>query len=184
MSISFEGTSRTLVPGVFSKSEVVLNSRLRGFLAALRWKAGFDIVVTSGVRTTAAQAAAMRTKVIQGGTGELSIYSAKLRDEVIAGGTDTTAGIKATLDSQVSRGVYMSRHMRGDAIDLRTSGMESDRLKALQAAVKALGANQLLEATPPHLHIEDIPSQFAAMDPAAVGGAAALAAFLWWGFGD
>lgn len=184
MAISFSDASMTTVPGVYAKPGVELNPRMRGFLAALRLKHGRALVVTSGVRSTAAQAAAMRTKVAQGGEGELNIYGAALRDEVIAGGTSSAAAIQATLDKQVARGVYMSRHMRGDALDFRTTGMSADDLKELQADVKALGANQLHERTPEHLHVEDIPAQFAALDPMVVGGAAVVAGFLWWGFSD
>ena len=184
MSISFSDASLTLVPGVWAKSGVELNSRLRGFLAALRVRHGRNLVVTSGVRSTQAQASAMRTKVQMGGVGELDIYPASLRTEVVEGGTGSTAAIKATLDKQVARGVYMSRHMRGDALDFRTTGMASDDLGDLKADVKALGANYLYEPTPPHLHVEDIPSHFAALDPVVLGGATVAAGFLWWSLSD
>lgn len=184
MSISTSDTSLTSVPGVYAKSGVELNSRMRGFLAVLRAKFGDTLVVTSGIRSTAAQASAMRTKVAQGGVSELDIYGATLRNEVIEGGTSSSAAIRATLDKQVARGVYMSRHMRGDALDFRTTGMGADDLKKLQAEVKALGANQLYESVPPHLHVEDIPAQFAALDPLVVGGAAVAATFLWWSLSD
>jgi hypothetical protein len=187
MAINFSDASMTSIPGVYAKPGVELNNRMRGFLAALRLKVGFPIVVTSGIRSTQAQASAMRAKVADPtgrGDGELSIYNGALASEVIKGGTGSTAAIKATLDAQVARDVFMSRHMRGDALDLRTSGMDSGDLAALQAAVKALGANKLLEATPPHLHIEDIPAQFMAASPVVLGGTAAVLGFLYWGLSD
>lgn len=184
MGMNFDDASRTTVPGVYAKSGVVLCPRLRGFLAALRLKSGFDLIVTSGIRTTAAQASAMRTKVELLGNDGLDIYNKSLADEVIAGGTASTSAIQATLDRQVARGTFMSRHMKGDALDFRTRGMDPGQLETLQAAVKSLGANQLYEASPPHLHVEDIPAHFMAADPLSVSGALLALGVVWWGFSE
>ena len=182
--MSFDDTSRTTVPGVFAKPGVELNPRLRGFLLGLRVKTGFDLIVTSGIRSTAGQASAMRNKVKLLGNEGLDIYNNTLKNEIIAGGTDSTTAIQATLDRQVARGAFMSRHMKGDALDMRLRGMESDQVDILQAAVKALGANQLYEATPLHLHIEDIPAYYVASDPLSVSGALLALGVIWWGFSD
>jgi hypothetical protein len=110
----------------------------------------------------------MRTKVRLGGISELGIYGASLRDEIVAGGTGSEAAIAATLQAQVDRGLYVSRHMRGDALDLRTRGLSTAEVGRLEDAVRGLGANTLLEQTPPHLHVEDIPSWYAGLDPLVV----------------
>lgn len=175
----------TAVPGVYAKPGVVLNSTLRGFAVAVRARFGLPIVITSGVRTTAEQAAAMRTKVQLGGAAELrATYRGATIEEVIAGGIDSTAAIQRTLDTQVGRGVFLSRHMRADALDFRSTGYPAADLARLQAVCRELGADTLLETTPAHLHVEEIPGYFAALDPLAIGGAAAAAGFLAWVYLD
>ncbi len=179
-----------VAPGVWTKKGVVLNSRMRGFLAALRAKSGQNIVVTSGTRTVDAQASAMFGKVstaaaggtvLRGGDG-LNIYSAGLADEIREGGTGSKAEIAATLTKQVARGTFMSRHMRGDALDLRVRGLTPSERGRLKEVVTELGANHLDEGD--HIHVEDLPPTFAAADPAAWGSVLLAGVAIWFATSD
>lgn len=187
MTVSLKDMQMTSVPGVYAKEGVVLNPRMRGFLVALRLKFGSTIAVNSGERSTHLQASAMYTKVMLAadGAAELrKIYRGSLIEEIIQGGIGSLEAIKRTLDDQVARGVFISDHMRADALDLRVLGLSDAEDKKLKADVESLGAKALRESTPPHLHLEDIPMAYAAGDPMVLGGAALAATFLWWLYSD
>lgn len=173
------------VPGVYMKTGVILNDAMRGFLKGLREKVGFDIVVTSGIRTASEQASAMLSK-IQRGENLYNLYANKgLLDEIMSAGK-SVGSMASVIQGQVARGSYLSRHLRGDALDIRlASPSEND---AVANAAQGLGAEVVRESD--HIHIEELGSGFAkllnvAQDywPLYIAGSAAIGlvilAFAW-----
>ncbi len=146
-------------------SNVVLNPYLESAIKQLADSLSFDIVITSGVRTAARQAAAMNTKFVQAGGGEsgrqelIDTYSDDsfaigvadfLVNGDLAGATDF---IQAYFDA--GKG---SSHGRGEGFDVRTSGgatgqLNPDQIAKLISTVEQLGWKPYLESIPPHLHI-------------------------------
>jgi len=171
------------VPGlpVFRKDSVVHNSKMRGFGLALARAARVPIVMTSGTRTPASQASALRTK-LNLGDDVRALYSQKDLIDQVLGGDTSTAGMTATLESQIRQNRYLSRHMRGDAIDIRIAGLDASEMNRLRAAMVNSGVRHLFETTPAHLHVEAIPNSYAIQDPYVVAGGATAAALalLWW----
>jgi len=143
-----------LPPGVTAGSEVELNPSLSFFLQRLRAAVpDVPIHVNSGYRSPQAQARAMLAKV-QMGENLSALYGAKAQ-----------ALLRLPLDPRVwtaaiealrRRGIYMSPHMRGDALDLRTRDLSPSQVAQLANAAARLGGRPLLESTPPHLHIDGI----------------------------
>ena len=156
MPVDTSGSAMSIVPGVYNKPGVKTTMRLRGFLAALRLKTGQTLVVTSGIRTIDEQAGAMFSKVERLGSPGLDIYNKTLADEIRAGGLDSKAEIAATLTKQVARGTFMSRHMKADALDIRTRGLTAAERARILEVVTELGANRLDEGD--HIHVEYDPS--------------------------
>lgn len=148
------------VPGVHEKPGVAYTLPMFGFLAALRasTSASTPIVVTSGKRTAERQAKALLKK-LQLKDDLTKIYKRGRGPEIVAAimaAPRTVAAITAVLLSFMAQGVYMSRHMRGDALDLRSRGLSAAQVAEIKAAAEALGARVLVESTPAHIHIERI----------------------------
>jgi hypothetical protein len=125
-----------------------------------------QLEVTSGYRSPSRQAEAMYVKLSVGGS--LGLYKRQdltrplldayrqgrkkrqKRDRIVAAMADV-------LQSQVERGQYLSRHMRGLAFDVRSSGLTGRQRQALLAAVREVGNMRVIhERRPPHYHIEVI----------------------------
>lgn len=143
------------LPGVTLNDGVELNPALSFFLQRLRATApaSVPIHVNSGYRSPAAQARAMLTKV-QLGDNLRALYGAKV-ERLLSLPLDPAVWTQA-LQAMAAVGIYMSPHMRGDALDIRTRDLSQDQIAALVAAAHQLGARPLLESTPPHLHIDGI----------------------------
>lgn len=123
-------------------------------LDALAARVGGHLVITSGYRSPSAQARAMISKVQQGGPQELGIYADKAAiAELLALPLDVDAWA-AKIGEWTAAGRYLSRHMRGRAVDVRTRDVPMSRTIAVQGAAQALGWRTLLEGVPPHLHLE------------------------------
>lgn len=175
------------VPGVEVASGVVLGPAQWAFLAELR--AGVDpsipLYVTSGTRTATDQARALVTKRSEAealAAAGKDPKDADLRNLYRRGNGPTivaallavpneVSAMAAVLQGFVDKGIYLSRHMRGDALDLRSKTWTSAQTAEVTAAVKALGAKPLLEKYPPHLHIENIGGGLTAAVAAAADAA-------------
>jgi hypothetical protein len=153
--------------GWSAASGVVLNDQLRRFLDRLAARLSFPIYVTSGIRTPEAQARALAGKVAAGSTRQAldDLYAGSAILEVLGaawpnvpGATFNEAVATQILKAQVARGIYLSRHMRGDAVDLRVSNLSAGQVEAVRSAAAALGAEVIVESQPPHIHIEEIAS--------------------------
>lgn len=122
--------------------------------------------ITSGYRSPRRQAEAMYVKLAVGGS--LALYKRQdltrpLLDAYRQGRKKRwkkdriVAAMAEVLQSQVDRGQYLSRHMRGLAFDVRSTGMSSRQRQALLAAVREVGQMRIIhERRPPHYHIEVI----------------------------
>lgn len=150
-----------LAPGVLAVPGVQLDARRVAFLQAMRQRLplGFPaLIVTSGDRDPADQARAMLGKLAAGGWEELfRIYPDELITPLQALPT-TREAWEAEIRAAAQRGVLYSRHMRGDAMDLRIRHLDSEQQKALFLAAREAGGRPLLEDAPPHLHIDHIPA--------------------------
>lgn len=151
-----------------ARGDIELNPILRdkiGEIAARYYaKTKRVLEITSGYRSPSRQAGAMYTKLAAGGS--LAIYKNQSlvqplykayregrkkrwkKDRIVA-------AMAAVLASQVERGIYLSRHMKGRAFDVRSVGMSGRQRAALRAAIAEVGGLRLLyESKPPHFHIE------------------------------
>lgn len=137
---------------------VVLTDAMRSFLAYLARVLPADVPlhVTSGVRTTLAQAKALKVKRDLG-DDLLKLYAQDdLVRELLAVPNDVEA-MRQVLDRQVARGRFLSDHMRKNALDLRSKNLTSDQAAQIEEAAERVGAKVVRERSPPHIHIEDLP---------------------------
>lgn len=143
--------------GTWSKkpgSTFELAAHVVSFLDALVARSGLTLVVTDGSRTPRRQAEELLASLEQG-VNVWGLYSQDdLVTEAMEGYPDLDA-MEAILQSQVDRGLYLSDHMRGDAVDLRTRGLSADQVDLVMATAVELGAQALDEGD--HVHVEDIP---------------------------
>jgi hypothetical protein len=144
------------------KPGVKLNSNLRAAAQKIADSLPFDIVVTSGIRDAREQAQAMFDKIRA--AGDTYILIADYFDDSFAQGVidawdngqnlnQATEFVQSYFDE--GKG---SKHGRGDAIDIRTTGGDSGQLDESQiaqliSAVTSLGYWPFREYSPPHLHI-------------------------------
>lgn len=129
------------------------------FLDALAERCGFDLVVTSGTRTTRAQARAMIKKVKNGDSlaDLLALYGDDAQIEALwpflAVGDEE--GAAAVIEEHIERGRYLSRHLAtsADSWALDIDDPKDPRERAqLIATAKDLGVRVLDEGN--HIHIE------------------------------
>lgn len=148
----------SLPAGVTAGSGVALNAAQVDFLRRLRARVPADVPlhVTSGTRTAEDQARALVTKRDLGDDLRALYRSNRaVIDEVLAVPNRVDA-IAAVLRRNAQAGRVLSRHMRGDAVDLRNRNLNPAQRQTILAAAGALGAKAFEEAKPPHIHIEGI----------------------------
>lgn len=158
------------VPGVSASSGVKLSAQAIAFLGELRrvCPLAVPIHVTSGIRSSRAQAEAMLKKVAAG-EDLTRLYGTKVRQLLLL--PATLEVWTATIDTLAQSGVYMSRHLRGDAVDLRVNGLTPQQVASLQQCVRALGGRVLMESKPtPHMHV-DVPATITPGVPSPDGSA-------------
>lgn len=121
------------------------------------------ITVTSGTRTAQSQAAAMYGKLAGG--DQLTVYSnqsaaKKIKkaydDGVVAkkSKADIITEMKKVIDDQIKNGIYLSKHLKKGAIDVRSKDMSSDEKEKFKKAAKGIATTIILETTPPHFHLQ------------------------------
>lgn len=152
----------SLPSGVTSDSGVLLNDALTGFLGRLRSVVSSEIPlhVTSGIRSANAQASALHTKRNLGD----DLYRLYARDDLIKeilAVPNTVSDMARVISNQIARGQYLSNHMSGAALDLRSKNWTSEQANTVLSAARSLGVEAKLETTPPHLHLEGIGGTFA-----------------------
>lgn len=158
-------TPEVVMDGWTFKSGVRLPEGVETFMDAVAKDAGFEVVITSGVRTAEEQAKAMQTKydrykaaLAAGETPAESddlhkLYAAdSIIDELLPNPYSAWAAI---IQAHADRGEYLSRHLKSGAIDLRTRDLSSAQVSALQAAVEKNGGRWLIESD--HMHVDTPP---------------------------
>jgi hypothetical protein len=124
------------------------------------------LVVTGGTRSPLRQAQLVYEK-LKHGDDILALYENKgaateLRNayrEAVAKGWKrkaTIRAIRALIDAQIARGVYISKHLRSGAVDVRSWNMEGAKEKALREAVKQEPGASLMDernGPEPHFHL-------------------------------
>lgn len=147
-----------LPPGVTGNNGLALNEGQVVFLRSLRSAvpAGIPLHVTSATRTPEAQAAALVAKR-KLGEDLRRLYGANpdIADALMRA-PNTTAGMAAVIRRFMRDGRFLSRHMRGDAVDLRSRNLTAVQRSRVIAEAQRLGARATYETTPPHIHIERI----------------------------
>ena len=121
-----------------------------------------DIVVTSGTRTSQSQAEAMYGKL--SGGDKLTVYKNQIAakeikksyDDAVAAKKskiDTIADMKSVIDTQIAKMIYISKHLKKSAVDIRSKDMTAADKTHFKSAAKGLATNVILETTPPHFHL-------------------------------
>lgn len=124
------------------------------------------LVVTGGTRTPLRQARLMFDK-LKHGDDIVALYENKqaateIRDayrDAVARKLARKATIQAmreVIDAQITRGLYVSKHLRSGAVDVRSWGMSGDLEKALKEAVKAEAGVTMMDersGVEPHFHL-------------------------------
>lgn len=143
---------------------VVLNENAKSKLSAIGQEyqriteKTFD--VTSGTRTAYRQAGAMFTKIQLGDNFSEYKNRAAVSEILTAYRQAKAAGRSAeqikqamsdTIQNQVDRQTYISRHLKGGAADVSIRGLDQ---KAFRESVKSVtGQEPLYEGKPPHFHM-------------------------------
>jgi hypothetical protein len=123
------------------------------------------LVITGGLRTPKRQAELMLEK-LQHGEDLLLLYDKSPALEVRAAYRQGLAkhhrkpqlvrDLRETIEAQIRRGIYISRHLQAGAADVRSFGMTAARIQAFRAAVAAEPGVTILderEAAQAHLHL-------------------------------
>ena len=122
------------------------------------------LLITSGTRSPHEQAAAMYGKLKAG--DRLYLYRMQSSVAPLRAAYDrgrrkrakpdvVIREMAALLAAQVERGVFISRHLRGNAFDVRSHDLKPRQRRAFLAAVAAVGGVTVLEERrPPHFHCE------------------------------
>ena len=126
------------------------------------------IYITSGVRTPEAQARALVTKrninkcnsaiVGKPSAGDpcWPIYKLYAQKQLILEGlqvNNDVSSMAAVFSRQVANGKFLSGHMTGLGIDMRTTNLTELQRAMLMKACESLGAKTVYETDPKHLHL-------------------------------
>ena len=121
------------------------------------------IVITGGTRTSKSQAEAMYGKLV--GSDKLAVYKNRVAAQEIKKSYDDAVtakklkpqviqSIKSTIDSQILKKVYISKHLRKGAIDVRSRDMTPNEKIKFKTAALGVATKVILEVTPPHFHLQ------------------------------
>lgn len=124
------------------------------------------LVVTGGTRTPGRQAELMLEKLAHG-DDILKVYENKqaateIRDAYRAAVAAAmpkkkiVRALREVIEAQIARGIYVSKHLRSGAIDVRSRGMSAAEERALRAAVAEEPEASLLDergGAEPHFHL-------------------------------
>ena len=146
-----------LPAGVTGNTGLVLNEGQVSFVRRLRRALpGVPLLVTSATRTPGRQAAALVAKRKLGEDLRKLYRSNPDIADALMRAPNTTAGMAAVIRRYMNQGRYLSRHMRGDAFDLRSRNLTAVQRNQIIATAQQMGAKAIYETRPPHIHIERI----------------------------
>lgn len=125
---------------------------------------GKRLVVTSGARNATSQAQAMYSKVRAGGSilheyrrssAARAINKAYVRGRKAKKSADeVVADMAAEITGQITRGVFISKHLVSGAVDVRSRNLTRSQRRSLIRAARAEPKVSVLEERhPPHFHI-------------------------------
>lgn len=164
-TVTVTGSKTTSTRFYRVREGVILNDNAKAKLSAIgqeyQRKTGKTIDITSGTRTPYRQANAMFTKIQLGDNFSEYKNRAAVSEILTAYRQAKAAGksseqikqaMSATIENQVSRQTYISRHLRGGAADVSIIGLDQ---KAFRESVKSVtGQEPLYEGKPPHFHLQ------------------------------
>lgn len=143
--------------GSWTEDSANLNQGMVDFVNKLVTYISFPIVVTSGIRSPSEQASALLGKIRAGDSyDELrKLYgNSSAINEVLAAPQSQWTSV---LQAQVARGVYLSPHMRANAIDIRAWNLTSSQKSAVVEAARQAGASTIIHEDPgtsnEHIHV-------------------------------
>ena len=58
------------------------------------------------------------------------------------------------IEGQVKKGIYLSKHLRAGAIDVRSRDMSNKEKEYFKQAIKGVANSFILEKKPPHWHLQ------------------------------
>ena len=119
--------------------------------------------ITSGTRTPTGQAQAMWENISHNRSTRVQYRNRRAYDEIYnaylqasrsgANERDTVEAMTRVIEQQVSRGEYVSRHLQGEAVDVRSRTMTPLQKRAFEEAVNVvLGGAPLVEED--HYHLQ------------------------------
>lgn len=124
------------------------------------------LVITGGTRTPQRQAELMFEKLAHG-EDIVALYEHKQAATDVLNAYKDAKGkgqrkrelikiIKGVIDGQIAQGLYLSKHLKSGAIDVRSRDMTPEREKAFRAAVAEEPGVHLIDerkSAEPHLHL-------------------------------
>jgi hypothetical protein len=120
------------------------------------------LVVTSFVRTPAQQAHAIRNNIRRYGMAYVLFtyrYSPAIHEIADAyrpnrqKPQEAQRRMTVVIQNQIARGVYVSAHLRGQAVDIRSRGRDGAHLHVLRNVARGVGAKVSVEADHFHLRL-------------------------------
>jgi hypothetical protein len=160
-----EGLHRfyVLQPGVVLSTDI--EWRVAAIASAYNAETGKTIRINSGTRSAQSQAAAMYTKFLAGGVQETQLYRARaqakrLFDIFDAGRRagknrqDVVADMTTEIEAQIAAGVFISKHLRAGAVDVRSTDMSQSQKQVFRRVAERHAESVILESNPPHWHLQ------------------------------
>lgn len=154
-STATNGRHYTVSPGILMTDS--LRPQLQDLADRYFQRTGGNLHITSGYRPPDRQASAMYDLIVNNGTGYVrNLYANKgAVDQILSAyrgnSSSRSAAVAAmtrTISDQTARGVYISDHLRSEAIDISTSA----NFGVLSEVVREMGGTTLNEGN--HYHVE------------------------------
>ena len=140
-----------------------IRPRLNTLASEFHSATGKTLVVTSVARDAHAQADAMYIKFTRGGLGSEYIDRTafnEIHDAYILNQHqgkspgDTVRAMQSVISAQMARGIYISKHLKAGAVDIRSSSLtKAEVSKVLEIATRH-GVRAIHEDAPNHIHLQ------------------------------
>lgn len=142
-----------------------IEDRVSAMARTFRATKGVKLTVTSGTRSSQEQAEAMYNRRHDGSDGS-DYANHKAFNEIdavyqsgIKSGSNPKqiiADMRRVIDGQVAKGVYISKHLTGHAVDIKIRDLTARQLHKLKVAAQAHAGRTHLEGNRlhPHLHVQ------------------------------
>lgn len=141
-----------------------VEDKLNAIAEKFHKRTGKTFVVTSGTRDPDSQAELIYSKLASG-EDLMKLYKDKsavlelVKVFELARGekrskSSTVAAIAAAIRAQMKRGIYISAHLKAGAADVRSTTMSPSEKRAFAEIARDVGWSVIIEATPPHFHLQ------------------------------